>query len=321
MVMTGVMRLFFLFLTAVALLAFSPFVHADTIDRLRAVVDQTPITSLQVDDGMRPFLRSSPDKSLQTLSAVQEEVLAGFVRRQLVLHDFKALEKKGANIPESIIDEIIQEDIRTGFTDRADFMKQLQQEGITVDDYRKNKREAFIVQQMTLANVSEPIISPHRIEVYYGEHPDDYKVPEQVKMRVITLVKRPGDDSGVARKRADEILLKIRGGASFDEMAAVYSDSKSTRDSGDPGWREVSKINKTLVEELRKLKPGECSEVIETPETCFLLLLQEWNPAHARPLGEVRDDIEKILRDREKTRLTNKWIERLKTKTFIKNDL
>jgi hypothetical protein len=174
---------------------------------------------------------------------------------------------------------------------------------------------------MTLANVSEPIISPHRIEVYYGEHPDDYKVPEQVKMRVITLVKRPGDDSGVARKRADEILLKIRGGASFDEMAAVYSDSKSTRDSGEPGWREVSKINKTLVEELRKLKPGECSEVIETPETCFLLLLQEWNPAHARPLGEVRDDIEKILRDREKTRLTNKWIERLKTKTFIKNDL
>jgi parvulin-like peptidyl-prolyl isomerase len=57
--------------------------------------------------------------------------------------------------------------------------------------------------------------------------------------------------------------------------------------------------------------------VIETPNTCYLLLVEQKRPAHVKPLNEVRNEIEQNLRAQEQTRLQKQWIDRLKAKTFI----
>ena len=66
------------------------------------------------------------------------------------------------------------------------------------------------------------------------------------------------------------------------------------------------------------LKPGEVSGVIQTPESVYLMLVEQTRPAHVRPLKEVRDDIEKTLRTQEQARLEREWIDGLKKKTFIR---
>jgi len=203
------------------------------------------------------------------------------------------------------------------FADRADFMKQLQQSGITYEDYRKREKEQFIVEQMTLNNTPDPIISPHKVETFYNEHRDMFKMEDRVKIRVIVLKKDPAD-TGEVRRRAGEILSQIKAGASFEQMAGVYSDTKSP-DAGEMGWRDVSTINKALTDEIIKLKPGECSDVIDTPQSCFLVRLEERDSAHVKPLSDVRDEVEQILRGREKDRLREKWINRLRAKTFIQS--
>jgi hypothetical protein len=48
------------------------------------------------------------------------------------------------------------------------------------------------------------------------------------------------------------------------------------------------------------------------------MLVEQTRPAHAQPLGEVRDDIEKTLRTQEQARLEKQWIDGLKKKTFIR---
>ena len=65
------------------------------------------------------------------------------------------------------------------------------------------------------------------------------------------------------------------------------------------------------------LQPGQVSDVIETPDTCYLLLVEQKRPAHVKPLNEVRDEIEKNLRAQEQARLEKQWIDRLKAKSFI----
>ena len=69
---------------------------------------------------------------------------------------------------------------------------------------------------------------------------------------------------------------------------------------------------------MKKLEPGKFSDVIETPEACFVIYLEGRRPAHDRPLNEVRATIEKELRDRERRRLGDQWIRRLKNKTFVR---
>ncbi len=304
-------------LLAALLLAPCPSLHAQVVDGIMAVVGSSVITYDQVHSVLYERLRREPDMDNNKVSTYQQNILNGLVNQQVILNDFQNLEKKGFVFPEAIIDEDIQREIRTHFADRADFMKQLQQQGITYEDYRKRKKETFIVEQMTLNNTPDPIISPHKVETFYNEHQDMFKMEDRVKIRVIVL-KKDAADTGEVHRRAEEILSQIKAGASFEQMAGVYSDTKG-QDAGEMGWRDVSTINKALADEIVKLKPGECSGVVDTPQSCFLVRLEERDSAHIKPLGDVRDEVERILSGRERDRLREKWISRLRAKTFIQS--
>ena len=61
------------------------------------------------------------------------------------------------------------------------------------------------------------------------------------------------------------------------------------------------------------------SDIIDTPQACYLMLAEQKRPAHVKPLSEVRDDIEATLRAQEQSRLEKQWIDGLKKKTFIRH--
>jgi len=65
------------------------------------------------------------------------------------------------------------------------------------------------------------------------------------------------------------------------------------------------------------LQPGQVSDAIETPDACYLMLVEQTRPSHVKLLNDVRDDIEKNLRAQEQSRLEKQWIARMKAKTFI----
>jgi peptidyl-prolyl cis-trans isomerase NIMA-interacting 1 len=68
-----------------------------------------------------------------------------------------------------------------------------------------------------------------------------------------------------ARKRAQECLLKIRGGAEFDEMVKECSDEPGAAErNGDLGVFERSTMVKAFGDAAFALKVGEVSEVVET---------------------------------------------------------
>ena len=79
------------------------------------------------------------------------------------------------------------------------------------------------------------IISPRKIETYYQEHRDNYKLADQVKMRMIVLSKGEAPDG--VRKRGEEILSQLKGGASFAEMATVTPKVRNARMAAKPAGK------------------------------------------------------------------------------------
>ncbi|MDB6018479.1 MAG: Peptidylprolyl isomerase [Pedosphaera sp.] len=318
------MRTFFKRLLLVAVLVSVPELrlHAELADGIQVIVSDALVTYQQVEvftaqteDYLRKEYRTRPAEYQRQMGRMVTNAMDTLLQRELILHDFHT---SGFNIPESIIDEYVQDKIHEKFSDRVAFTKQLQEEGMSYETFRKQVRDTLIIKEMTHKFVPEPIISPHKIEVYYQEHLEDYKVADQVKTRIIVLNQLTSDEAGAAKKRAEEILLQIKGGAAFAEMATVYSDGSGRAQGGENGWQEVKVLNTALVEPLAKLKPGEYTEVIETPQACFLVLLEERQAAHNKPLAELRDEIENTLMIRESSRLQQKWIDRLKKKTFVR---
>jgi parvulin-like peptidyl-prolyl isomerase len=308
-------------MVALASLAGLPL-RAELADGVKAVVNDAVITYSQVEeftapaaDALRRQYADAPNLFQQKLNDALGDSLEQLVERKLILRSF---DTEGYQLPEDVVDQLVQDQIRSRFGDRVTFIKTLQAQGMTVEQFRKDVRDQYIISQLRRLKVSQEIvISPYKVETYYKAHQADFKMEDEIKLRMIVLNKTSPDDTNTVQ-RASEILAEIKGGASFQEMASVYSEGSQKSQGGDWGWVELSKLRKELAEATSGLKPGEVSGVIETAESVYLMLVEQTKPAHARPLNEVRDEIEKTLRTQEQARLEKQWIEGLKKKTFIR---
>jgi parvulin-like peptidyl-prolyl isomerase len=297
--------------------------HAELVDAIKAVVNNGVVTYAEVEEFAAPAAQalsreyaSQPDVYERKLGDALNDGQEQLIERQLILHDF---DTEGYRLPETVVDEMVQERIRERFGDRITLMKTLQAQGQTYEKFRREVRDQYIVSALRAKSISPEkiIISPFKVETYYLAHQDDFKVEDEVKLRMIVLNKTSSDDTNTVRL-AGEILAQIREGATFQEMAAVYSQDSQRSQGGDRGWVERSVLRKELADIAFALKSGRVSDVIDMPEACYLMLVEQARPAHVKPLNEVRDDVELALRTQAQKQLESQWIAQLKKKTFIR---
>ncbi len=297
--------------------------RASLVDAIMAIVGESIVTYQQVQSLVIPQAETLALQSKNNLEEynkrrgkLETDVLKSMVDEKMILHEFASA---GFKIPESIIDDYVQDRIRDRFhDDRVEMMKRLEHNGLTYEDYKQQLHDDFIVMLMQQKFVPDPIISPLKIENYYNEHKSDYKVEDQVKMRIIVLNKQLDDTNGAVHRRMEEILTQVKEGAAFSDLAKSYSEGSQRAEGGETGWQELSTLNKVLIDASNKLKPGEYSGVLEDKGAYFLMLLEERQPARIKPLTDVRGDIEKTLLVQERNRLITRWISRLRRKTFVR---
>jgi peptidyl-prolyl cis-trans isomerase SurA len=67
------------------------------------------------------------------------------------------------------------------------------------------------------------------------------------------------------------------------------------------------------------LKKGEASAPILLPEGCFILFAEDRKYAGIQPLGEVRDQIERLLIAQMTSNSQERWLERLRRNGYVKH--
>ena len=320
------MKLFNLLLLVAVLLPVPGRAQTRTnlINGIIAIVNDAIITLQEVQLATAPVIAGLQDKYrndremfFQKREEVWKEGLEQLVQRQLILADFKA---NGGALPDSIIEDSIKERMRERFSDRARLIQELQAEGMTYEAYRQQTRDKIIIDYMRAKNVSgeKILISPARIESFYQTNQARYQLDEQVKLRMITFTKTGGAADQPARNRAEEVRKKITEGASFADLAAVYSEGGQRKEGGLWGWGDRKMLREDLRDVAFSLKRGECSPVIDAADAYYLMLVEEREPAHVRPLPEVRDEIERELIAVTRARLEDRWVRRIEKKAFVR---
>lgn len=234
---------------------------------IAAIADDSVITvqdvrqaSADMIDLYRRTYFNNPDLFEQKRVAALTDALDGLIDRQLILRDFKTL---GGVIQESYIDDVIKDRIRERFGDRVTLTKTLQAQGLTWETFRQREREKIITQIMERKNVREALlISPAKIERYYQTNAAQYKLGDQVKMRVIVLNRSQNADVDEVRHFATQIKAKIDGGAPFAEMASTYSEASDRKQGGLWGWKQDSQLRRGLWEVASAMPTNVCSRVI-----------------------------------------------------------
>lgn len=307
----------------------APGQRADVIDGIAAIVNQDVVTISQLRELVGARERSlreiyqGPELKIK-LEELRTAALKDLIDRQLILQEFRSMQEKGANIPDYVIDDRVKTIIREEFGgDRSAFIRTLQAQGYTLTRFKEIEREKIIVQAMRQSKVSEDfVISPTQIQAYYDKNKTAYSTPEQVKLRMIVI--REGETGDIvtgANKRqiAEEIRTKLVEGADFDRMAQMYSEDTTTQEvGGDWGWIERDTLTPKLTGIAFSLNAGEVSPVVTIDSTYYILMVEARKAAKLKPIGEVRDEIEKNLIQLERMKAQDRWLETLRKKAYIK---
>src|ERR1051326_4604443 len=138
---------------------------AQLADGIEAIVHETPVTMVEVAELSAPNIQmlsrqlaGREEEFQQQAAIVRSNNLDHLVRPQLILQEFKTF-----NVPETILDKDVekrlQEIIRERYYgDRTTLIKSLQEEGITLEKFRRQIREQFIELALRQKNISSEVI-------------------------------------------------------------------------------------------------------------------------------------------------------------------
>ena len=149
-------------------------------------------------------------------------------------------------------------------------------------------------------------VTHDKLQAYYTQHRDEYRVAEQVNVRHI-LIKTPlpGTDGKVdpkgveeARKKAEDVLKQLKAGAKFEDLAKKYSEDTTTaKNGGSQGWVQRGRFPSPDIDKVVfSLPKGGTSDVINAGYGFDIIRVDDKQEARVKTLAEVKDQIEAILK-------------------------
>jgi peptidyl-prolyl cis-trans isomerase D len=158
-------------------------------------------------------------------------------------------------------------------------------------------------------------ISDADVQRNYNDHQDQYRVPEQVKVSHI-LIKTIGPDNqpdpkldAPAKAKAEALLKQIKSGADFAELAKKNSQDTggpnggSAANGGSLGWIQRGQMVPEFEKTSFELAKGQTSDLVKTQFGYHIIHVDDKQPAHVRPLAEVKPEIVQQLTSEKKQRV------------------
>jgi peptidyl-prolyl cis-trans isomerase D len=137
-----------------------------------------------------------------------------------------------------------------------------------------------------------PTPADAEVEQRYQNTLNRYAVPEKRSARhILFRTGESAEKNAEQKNRAEELLAQISNGADFAEKAKEFSEDGSAAKGGDLGFFQHEQMVKPFADAAYSLAEGEVSGIVETQFGYHIIKLDKIDPAHLKPLAEVREQI------------------------------
>lgn len=246
----------------------------------------------------------------------QDDVLAKIGDKKITISDYNKIIgyfdnerqnilEKNPQLKETILRQLVQSMViyelarKTGFDKRAEVQEQLEffTSNFLANDYLKKE-------------VANKVTVPEEdLKSYYDTRQEEFKTSEMVRARHILLKldkSASEEDKKQARKKAEDILNKIKAGEDFAKLASEFSDDPGSKSKGgDLGFFTRGRMVKPFEDTAFALKPGEVSGIVESPFGYHVIKVEERKEPGVEPYDAVKEKIkQKLVQERTKSKLT-----------------
>lgn len=268
-------------LCAALLCAFPVFAEeakqAQPIDNILVVVNEDVITRHELDTRLAVVVRQLKKQGtlLPEPAVLERQILERMIGDMLQMQFAK---ETGLRIDDAQLDKALTRIAQQNkLASLAAFRNKLEQDGIDFNKFREEIRTEILTTRLREREVdSKLVISENEIENYLKNQSKQAGKGEELQLAHIMVVvpeQASAEKIQTYRLKAEQALAKLRAGAPFAQVAAGYSDAGDALQGGNLGWRSADRIPGMFVEAIQKMKPGEVSEILRSPNGFHILKL------------------------------------------------
>lgn len=232
------------------------------INSIEVLVNDEPISSFDINQRLRLVIAVAGGvSSEQEFLKVREQVIRSMVDERLQIQEAKTVEMV---IEDAQLDEF--------FRRRAQGLnqtpEQLEQALRGIGSSKKtmlDQMEAEIAWSQlvqgrlgSFVNVSDEEVEAYIQRIYDNRGKFEYRLAE-----IVLLVDSPEQEASV-KANAEELVDRIKKGASFPDLAQQLSASSTAAVGGDLGWITADDMDPTYAQIIKDLPVGDVSEPIRT---------------------------------------------------------
>ncbi|EAP89319.1 peptidyl-prolyl cis-trans isomerase family protein [Oceanicaulis sp. HTCC2633] len=256
-------RLALTILAGIALMSAAPTASAQQVEGIAAVVNDQPITTLDVRDRMRLIISSAGvQPTEEMLARIQDQSIRGLVDETLQLQQAAEfdLEVEEAEVDDAIADIAT----RSGATVQ-EVEDDLAASGIDINTLRQQVKAEIAWQILVSGRYRSRIrISDQQIETALDRYIQSASQPQYRLGEIfVEITPQGGEERAVGIIQT--IYDQLRQGAPFQAVAQQFSDAASASAGGDTGYLPLSGINAQVAEAVTQMEPGQISNPIRVP--------------------------------------------------------
>ena len=171
---------------------------------------------------------------------------------------------------------------------------------------------------------SEKTPSDDELREFYKANNSQFTVPEERRASHILIKLEEGADEAAvtaARKKAEDLIAKIKAGESFESLAKKNSDDPGSAElGGDLGYFGRGTMEADFENAVFSLKEGEVSEPVLTSFGYHIIKLTGIRAEKSKPFEDVRDEILTQFKKDEAERRYFELAEKLTNMAYEKPD-
>jgi peptidyl-prolyl cis-trans isomerase SurA len=261
--------------------------------------------------------KCAPEEINQKVASEGKDLLRDLIDNSLLVQRGK---DSGVNVEPDVIKRLDEIRIQNNIPSMEELETQIDKSGVSFEDFKNNIRNQLLQQEVIRHEVGSKIILDHaQVQEYYNEHKSEFVRPELVTLREIFVSTegKPESEKPALRKKADDLLQRVKSGEDFGELAKHFSDGSTAKQGGDLGRFEHGQLASNIEQAVFGLQRLQTTDVIPTKTGFLILQVGEHYAAGQQPQDKVENEImDKLYNERLRPTLRT-YLETLREDSYV----
>ena len=264
------------------------------VDRIIAVVNDEAITAYELRARLATVERQLREQKVQLppRKVLEQQLLERMITDRVQLQFAK---ETGLRISDLELDAAMRRIAENNKLSLQDFRAALEKDGIAWTKFREEIREEIVLSRLREREVqSRIVVSDGEIDNYLA-NPDTGGDAGNIEVQTAHIILRVPEQATPDQlmrigARARAALDQIRRGEDFAKVAASYSDAPDGLSAGGVmGARALDRLPPLYADAVKKLKPGEVSDILRSPAGFHIIkLIDQKSSGGAKPAATLK---------------------------------